>query len=434
MDAIAEEARLPTDIDTQPVVRAAAAMRPKLRDYKHQVETEQRLPPELVEEFRAAGFYSLVMPRSMGGLQADPLTYQRVVELLAEGLGSAGWNVANNGVGQLITLGYPDEGVREIYANGADTILAGTAVPGGGTAVPVDGGYRVTGRWSFGSGCQEAAWMTGSFAIPDRGPGYWRGTFARHEVTVVPGSWEVTGMRGTGSFDWTVEDLFVPERRVMVHVGAPLDNQWAHWPGITYAMPKLRLGRPAPLLGVDRYCPCGDRRADRAGGGKGAAWPREFGTVVRQRPGAGGGGPGGLDAHRRADLSGRDDPRTMGHNRVRRRNDAGTACPVPSGGDIRRRLRARCDGPDVPAGWQHVVQAGKPLGGVLARPACRRANGQHRPRVVPARRTSSHGDGPGAQAAVMRIVDTQITSGASGCQAIIRQIRSFTAAEAKAVP
>jgi alkylation response protein AidB-like acyl-CoA dehydrogenase len=255
MDAIIEDTQLPTAIDAQPVVRAAAAMRPKLLDYKHQVETEQRLPLELVEEFRAAGFYSLVMPRSMGGLQADPLTYQRVVELLAEGLGSAGWNVANNGVGQLITLGYPDEGVREIYANGPDTILAGTAVPGGGTAVPVDGGYRVTGRWSFGSGCQEAAWMTGSFAIPDRSPGYWRGTFAKHEVTVVPGSWEVTGMRGTGSFDWTVEDLFVPERRVMVHVGAPLDNQWAHWPGITYAMPSFAWVGPhhcSVLTGIAR--------------------------------------------------------------------------------------------------------------------------------------------------------------------------------------
>ena len=164
MDAIFDDTRLPTAIDAQPVVRAAAAMRPKLRDYKHQVETEQRLPPELVEEFRAAGFYSLVMPHSMGGLQADPLTYQRVVELLAEGLGSAGWNVANNGVGQLITLGYPDEGVQEIYANGPDTILAGTAVPGGGTAVPVDGGYRVTGRWSFGSGCRLSWWK--SFARP----------------------------------------------------------------------------------------------------------------------------------------------------------------------------------------------------------------------------------------------------------------------------
>ncbi len=400
MDAITEDTRLPTDIDAQPVVRAAAAMRPKLRDYKHQVETEQRLPPELVEEFRAAGFYSLVMPRSMGGLQADPLTYQRVVELLAEGLGSAGWNVANNGVGQLITLGYPDEGVREIYANGADTILAGTAVPGGGTAVPVDGGYRVTGRWSFGSGCQEAAWMTGSFAIPDRGPGYWRGTFAKHEVTVIPGSWEVTGMRGTGSFDWTVEDLFVPERRVMVHVGAPLDNQWAHWPGITYAMPSFAWVGPhhcSVLTGIARAGI--DALIELAGGkvprGRASSALLCDSAQVQEAVGR-----AELDAERRADLSRRDDPRIVGHNRVRRGDDAGAARPVPSGRDIRRRLRARCDGPDVPAGWQHVVQAGKPLGGVLARPACRRADGQHRPRVVSARRTGSHGDGRGAQAAV----------------------------------
>lgn len=255
MDLFTDDTRLMTDIDAQPVVQAAAALRPKLRNYKHQVETEQRLPPELVAEFRAAGFYSLVIPRSMGGHQADPLTYQRVVELLAEGLGSAGWNVANNGIGQLITLGYTDEGVREIYANGADTILAGTAVAGGGTAEPVEGGYRVSGRWSFGSGSMEADWMTGSFAIPAKGPGFWRGTFAKHEVTIIPGSWDVTGMRGTGSFDWTVEDVFVPERRVMVHAGAPLDNQWARWPGISYALPSFAWVGPhhcSVLTGIAR--------------------------------------------------------------------------------------------------------------------------------------------------------------------------------------
>jgi indole-3-acetate monooxygenase len=239
MDAINEDTRLPVAIDMHPVVRAAADMRTRLRDFAQQVESEQRLPRELVEDFRKAGFYSLVMPRSMGGLQADPLTYMRVVELLAQGLGSAGWNIANNGIGQLITLGYPDEGVEEIYANGADTILAGTAVPGGGTAMPADGGYRVTGRWSFGSGCQEAAWMTGSFKIPALGPGFWRGTFAKHEVTVVPDSWDVTGMRGTGSFDWTADDVFVPARRVVRHVGAPLDNQWARWPGVAYSLPSF---------------------------------------------------------------------------------------------------------------------------------------------------------------------------------------------------
>src|SRR5882672_10205249 len=183
MHKIAEETRLPVDIDAQPLVQAAAALRPVIRDYHEEIEREQRLPQALVKQLHAAGFYSLVIPRELGGLQANPLTYLRIVELLAEGVGSVGWNVANNSVGQLITLGLPDEGVHEIYAHGADTVIAGTAVPGGGQAVPVEGGYRVSGRWRFGSGCQESAWMLGSFQIldggesrrrPDGASVYWR--------------------------------------------------------------------------------------------------------------------------------------------------------------------------------------------------------------------------------------------------------------------
>jgi alkylation response protein AidB-like acyl-CoA dehydrogenase len=246
MDTMADEARLPVDVDAQPVVQAAAALRPVLRDHREEIEREQRLPPALVEQLRTAGFYSLVIPRALGGLEADPLTYLRVVELLAEGLGSVGWNLANNSVGQLVTLGLPDEGVDEIYADRADTIIAGTAVPGGGQATPVAGGYRVSGRWQFGSGCQESAWMLGSFQIfddgeprrrPDGGALYWRGVFPRAEAEIVPGSWDVAGLRGTGSFDWTVEDVFLPERRTMPQIGIPLENQWARWPGITYALP-----------------------------------------------------------------------------------------------------------------------------------------------------------------------------------------------------
>jgi alkylation response protein AidB-like acyl-CoA dehydrogenase len=241
-----EETRLPADVDAQPVVQAAAALRPALRDYHQEIEREQRLPQTLVEELRAAGFYRLVIPRALGGLEADPLTYLRVVELLAEGAGSVGWNLANNGIGQLVTLGLPDEGVNEIYAHGADTIIAGTAVPGGGRAAPVAGGYRVSGRWQFGSGCQESAWMLGSFQVfddgeprrrPDGGSLYWRGVFPRAEAEIVPGSWDVAGLRGTGSFDWTVENVFLPERRTMPQIGIPLENQWARWPGVTYALP-----------------------------------------------------------------------------------------------------------------------------------------------------------------------------------------------------
>jgi alkylation response protein AidB-like acyl-CoA dehydrogenase len=245
MDTRADETHLPSDIDAQPVVREAAALRPVIRTYREEIEREQRLPKELVERFHAAGFYRMVIPRALGGLGVDPLTYLRVVELLAEGAGSVGWNLANNSIGQLVTIGLPEDGVREIHGPGP-AVIAGTAVQGGGQAVPVAGGYQVSGRWSFGSGCQESGWMLGSFQILDDGqprlspegrPLFWRGVFARAEAEIVPGSWDVAGLRGTGSFDWTVENVFLPERRTMVHAGAPLDNQWSRWPGITYALP-----------------------------------------------------------------------------------------------------------------------------------------------------------------------------------------------------
>ena len=130
MRQIAEDRRLPADVDAQPPVQAAAALRPVIRGHRDEIEREPRLPKALVEQFHTAGFYSLVMPRELGGLQADPLTYLRVVERLAEAAGSVGWNLANNSIGQLVTLGLPDEDVHEIYAHGADTVIAGTAVMG----------------------------------------------------------------------------------------------------------------------------------------------------------------------------------------------------------------------------------------------------------------------------------------------------------------
>src|SRR5438309_9495812 len=246
MRQIAEDKRLPADLDAQPPVRAAAGRQSVIRGYREELEREQRLPKALVEQFHAAGFYSLVIPRELGGLQADPLTYVHLLELLADAGGSVGLNLANNSIGQLVTLGLPDEAAHEIYAHGADTVIAGTAVMGGGRAVPVDGGYRVTGRWPFGTGCQESAWMLGSFQIldgdqprrsPDGASVYWRGVFKRSEAQIVEGSWDVAGLRATGSFDWTVDDVFLPERRTMVHDGVLLDNQWSRWPGVSYALP-----------------------------------------------------------------------------------------------------------------------------------------------------------------------------------------------------
>src|SRR5438128_4191989 len=119
MDTIAEETRaeaerLPLDIDAQPMVEAAVALRPMLRQYHDEIEREQRIPPALVAQMRDAGFYKMVIPRSLGGLQLDTLTYLRVVETLAEGCGSVGWNLGNGGVGQLVTLGLADERVEDV--------------------------------------------------------------------------------------------------------------------------------------------------------------------------------------------------------------------------------------------------------------------------------------------------------------------------------
>jgi indole-3-acetate monooxygenase len=264
MDTMGEAMHLPADIDAQPVVQAVIALSPLLRDRYQEIEREQRLPSDLVAQLHAAGCYRLVIPRALGGLQVDPLTYLRVVEILAETAGSVGWNIANNSIAQLVTLGLPDEGVREIYGDGDETVIAGTAVQGGGQAVPVPGGYRVTGHWTFGSGCQESTWMLGSFQIlddgqprrrPDAGSLYWRGVFPRAEAEIVDGSWDVAGLRGTGSFDWKVKDVFLPERRTMVHAGVPVDNQWSRWPGLTYALPSQAWVGPhhsAVITGIAR--------------------------------------------------------------------------------------------------------------------------------------------------------------------------------------
>jgi len=248
MDTMVEDTHLSTDVDAHPLVREARAMHPMLRGFAARIEREQRFPPELVAQLHDGGFYRMVMPRALGGLQVDPVTYTGVVETLAEGCGSVGWNIANNNIIKLVTLGLPDAGVQEIHGQGRDVVIAGTAVAGGGQGVPVPGGYRVSGHWSFGTGCMEANWMLGSFQILDDGtprpgtsgaPGFWRGLFHRSETEVVADSWDVAGLRGTGSFDWKITDVFIPEHRVMYHAGAPLDNQWSRWPGLTYALPSV---------------------------------------------------------------------------------------------------------------------------------------------------------------------------------------------------
>ncbi|HEY7067248.1 MAG TPA: acyl-CoA dehydrogenase family protein [Chloroflexota bacterium] len=222
------------------LLEAAAVLRPVIRGYQAEIESERRIPLALVAQLRAVGLYRLFVPRALGGAQVDVLTFLRAVELAAEGDGSVAWNLGTNAIAGSAALSLPDAGVREIFGDGPDVIFAGTIAPLGGTAVPVDGGYRCTGRWRFGSGCQEADWLVGSCQVregdeprrnPDGSPEV-RRVLVRPADCTIHDTWDVTGLRGTGSHDWSVADLFVPEHRTQNFTA-----RWTHWSGTLYALP-----------------------------------------------------------------------------------------------------------------------------------------------------------------------------------------------------
>ena len=241
--------RLPASTAPSPspgeaILEAARALRPVIRGYQDDVERERRIPSPLVQQLRDAGLYRLVRPRVLGGAEVDQLTLLRAIELVSEGDGSVGWNVATNAQTTLAALALSDDGVHEVFGGG-DVILAGTIGTGGGKGVPVEGGYVVSGRWTFGSGCQESDWMIGGFEVVDGAApqsdadgarSLWRGLLRSSEGTVIE-TWDTTGLRGTGSHDWAVTDVFVPTHRTVAYPGQPTRNNWSRWPGPFYALP-----------------------------------------------------------------------------------------------------------------------------------------------------------------------------------------------------
>jgi indole-3-acetate monooxygenase len=225
------------------LLASATALFPTVRDFQAETERGRCIPKPLVAQLREAGFHRMLLPSTLGGLELDLPTCFRIVELMAEADGSVGWNLMNNAVIQVSSLAFSDECVDELFGARADYVIAGTLVPGGGKGRRIDGGYRVTGRWRFGSGCREARWMVGNFDLMDEGgepqgpSGVYRVAFPIEDVEVID-TWDMTGMRGTGSHDWAVSDVFVPEHRVLFVPGRVLLNQWRdRYPGTLYQLP-----------------------------------------------------------------------------------------------------------------------------------------------------------------------------------------------------
>jgi len=205
---------------TSDPIAAARSLAPRLRALSQRIENERRLPLDVVAELAATGLFALCVPRSLHGEEASPTTLIRVIEELARGDAAAAWCVMIGATSGLVA-GWLDQGAaHEIFARAPEAVAGGVFAPAG-RAFVVPGGYRVTGRWAFASGCQHSAWLMGGCAVERNGvvrslgrgiPDSRMMIFPAAEAHVHD-TWRVVGLCGTGSHDIEVRDLFVPEER-----------------------------------------------------------------------------------------------------------------------------------------------------------------------------------------------------------------------------
>ncbi len=199
----------------------ARSLEPLIRQHAQAVE-EGHVPPELVAALYDAGVFRAMLPREVGGLEAEPAEGLDMIEELARISGSVGWlAVIQSGVG--LTFLDPERFERFRVRGGGRLIVAMSLGRIGGQAVRADGGYRISGRWPFASGSPFATWLGGMSVVcgsdgspltdasgqPQRLLAIWPADQARLIDT-----WDGLGLRGTGSGDFEISDLFVPDEQV----------------------------------------------------------------------------------------------------------------------------------------------------------------------------------------------------------------------------
>ena len=206
------------DLTQEEIVQRARDMVPTLRARQEQTEEAGRLLDETSREFIDAGFYRILQPRRFGGYEFDLPTFSRVAIQLARGCVSSGWSYTlTAGHQHLIAAYFSEEAQADIAGADGDFRVPGRFRPG--SAVEVDGGYRVTGTFDYVSGCDSATHLTFSFSFQED---LSAGELASDVITLIDredveiiDNWDVLGMRGTGSKRCVVEDVFVPRHRTI---------------------------------------------------------------------------------------------------------------------------------------------------------------------------------------------------------------------------
>jgi alkylation response protein AidB-like acyl-CoA dehydrogenase len=227
------------------VVERAKAVAAVAREHADAAEQERRLPIETVTALADAGLFTLCLPTAYGGPGVSPVEMIDAVLEVARGDGSAGWLVGIASTTSSLAAFLAPDVAAQIYRS-ATTPTGGVFAPNGRGVAEGDG-YRVTGRWQWGSGTQHCEWIVGGALCDD---GTQRVCFFPAADVTFHDTWYSVGMRGTGSLDISVDNVHVSEPftvqpgRGRVHVDEPL----AHFPNFTL----LALGIAATGLGVAR--------------------------------------------------------------------------------------------------------------------------------------------------------------------------------------
>jgi indole-3-acetate monooxygenase len=246
-----------SDSDATPLARARV-LGPLVAAAGAAIERDQCIPPTLLAALHDARMFRLLLPRSVGGEEVEPGAYLRAIEEIGRHDGSVAWCLFVGNSSALLAAYLDPAAARAIYADPHAAIAWGP--PGADRARAVPGGYRVSGRWRFASGCRHATWMgvhctvqepDGSLRLNAAGRPTIRSLLFPAARATLLDDWDVIGLRGTSSVSYTAEDVFVPE----AYSATREDPTLARERGRLYAFPQQGLytvGAAGVALGLGR--------------------------------------------------------------------------------------------------------------------------------------------------------------------------------------
>jgi resorcinol 4-hydroxylase (FADH2) len=227
------------------LIERARNLAPEIRALAEETERNRTISPAIIAKIREAELLRTTRPEEFGGFEYDPLVALEIALVISAACASTGWAV-NGALSNGISFGhYPIETQRELWGAG-DPFTCACFAPTG-TAVPADGGYRLSGKWSFASGVDHASWIRlGALIAPPEAPPPYDGAFFLLPTgdVAVEDNWFVYGLCGTGSKNIIVENAFVPQHRVLLFAATRSGRAPGaqHHQNPLYRLPLLVLG------------------------------------------------------------------------------------------------------------------------------------------------------------------------------------------------